>query len=67
MTLTIEIPEGLETAVSRTKQEFAAEVRLMAALQMLELGKLSSGEQRSWLASPALIFLRCVAGTMCLS
>ena len=32
----------------------------MAALQMFELGKLSSGKQRSWLASPALIFFeRC--------
>lgn len=27
-----------------TKQEFAAEVRLMAALKMFELGKLSSGK-----------------------
>jgi predicted HTH domain antitoxin len=42
--LTIEFPDGLETAVSMTKQEFAAEVRLMAALKMFELGKLSSGK-----------------------
>ncbi|MCB8980612.1 MAG: UPF0175 family protein [Ardenticatenaceae bacterium] len=42
--LTIDYPEGLETAVSMTKQEFAAEVRLMAALKMFELGKLSSGK-----------------------
>lgn len=43
-TLTIHYPEGLETAVSMTKQEFAAEVRLMAAFKMFELGKLSSGK-----------------------
>lgn len=43
-TLIIDYPEGLETAVSMTKQEFAAEVRLMAALKMFELGKLSSGK-----------------------
>lgn len=44
MTLMIDYPEGLETAVSTTKQEFAAQVRLMAALKMFELGKLSSGK-----------------------
>jgi predicted HTH domain antitoxin len=44
MTLTIEIPEGLETAVSTTRQEFEAQIRLMAALKMFELGKLSSGK-----------------------
>ncbi|MFZ1400154.1 MAG: UPF0175 family protein [Candidatus Promineifilaceae bacterium] len=43
-TLTIDYPEGLETAVSMTKQEFAAEVCLMPALKMFELGKLSSGK-----------------------
>jgi predicted HTH domain antitoxin len=43
-TLIIDYPNGLETAVSMTKQEFAAEVRLMAALKMFELGKLSSGK-----------------------
>lgn len=44
MTLTIEYPEGLETAVSTTRQEFEAQIRLMAALKMFELGKLSSGK-----------------------
>ena len=44
MTLMIDYPEGLETAVSTTKREFAAQVRLMAALKMFELGKLSSGK-----------------------
>ena len=43
-TLTIDCPEGLETAVSMTKQEFATEVRLMAALKMFKLGKFSSGK-----------------------
>ena len=44
MTITIDYPEGLETAVSTTRQEFEAQVRLMAALKMFELGKLSSGK-----------------------
>ncbi len=44
MTLMIDYPEGLETAVSTTQQEFEDQIRLMAALKMFELGKLSSGK-----------------------
>lgn len=44
MTLTIDYPEGLETAVSTTRQELEDQIRLMAALKMFELGKLSSGK-----------------------
>ncbi|MDJ0756601.1 MAG: UPF0175 family protein [Ardenticatenaceae bacterium] len=44
MTLTIEYPEGLEAAMSTTRQELEAQIRLMAALKMFELGKLSSGK-----------------------
>lgn len=42
--LTIDYPEGLERAVSTTRQELEAQIRLMAALKMFELGKLSSGK-----------------------
>jgi predicted HTH domain antitoxin len=42
--LTIDYPEGLEKAVSTTRQELEAQIRLMAALKMFELGKLSSGK-----------------------
>lgn len=44
MTLMIDYPEGLERAVSTTRQELEAQIRLMAALKMFELGKLSSGK-----------------------
>ena len=44
MMLTIDYPEGLERAVSTTRQELEAQIRLMAALKMFELGKLSSGK-----------------------
>jgi predicted HTH domain antitoxin len=44
MTLIIDYPEGIETAVSTTRQELEAQIRLMAALKMFELGKLSSGK-----------------------
>lgn len=42
--LTIEVPEGLELAVATTRNELEAQIRLMAALKMFELGKLSSGK-----------------------
>ena len=44
MMLTIDYPEGLERAVSTTRQELEDQIRLMAALKMFELGKLSSGK-----------------------
>jgi predicted HTH domain antitoxin len=44
MSLTIDYPEGLESAVSTTREELEAQIRLMAALKMFELGKLSSGK-----------------------
>ncbi len=41
--LILTFPENLELAVQTTPEEFEAQVRLMAALKMFELGKLSSG------------------------
>jgi predicted HTH domain antitoxin len=42
--LTIDYPEGLERPLSTTRQELEGQIRLMAALKMFELGKLSSGK-----------------------
>ncbi len=42
--VTVSIPAGLELAVQTTPEEFEAQIRLMAALKMFELGKLSSGK-----------------------
>jgi predicted HTH domain antitoxin len=42
--LTIRYPAGLERAVHLTKAELEQHLRLMAALKMFELGKLSSGK-----------------------
>lgn len=42
--LTINYPEGLESAISTTREELEYQIRLMAALKMFELGKLSSGK-----------------------
>lgn len=42
--LTITYPSDFERAVQLTHEEFEAHVRLMAALKMFELGKISSGK-----------------------
>ena len=42
--ITIQYPEGMEQSVRTTPEEFETELRLMAALKLLELGKLSSGK-----------------------
>ena len=40
---TVTVPNDVALAVSLTPEELVAQVRLMAALKMFELGKLSSG------------------------
>jgi len=42
--LKIRYPSGFEHAVHMTKDEIEQHIRLMAALKMLELGKISSGK-----------------------
>ncbi len=42
--VTLRYPTDIARAVRLTEQEFEAQVRLMAALKMFELGKLSSGK-----------------------
>jgi predicted HTH domain antitoxin len=41
--LPLNVPPGFERAVQLTREELEAHVRLMAALKMFELGKLSAG------------------------
>ena len=41
--MVLDIPAELETALHLTRQELEPHIRLMAALKMFELGKLSSG------------------------
>jgi predicted HTH domain antitoxin len=43
-TLEVKQPVGFEWAVHLSKQELNQNIRLMAALKMFELGKLSSGK-----------------------
>ncbi len=43
-TLVMDYPDNFEQAVHLTPEELSAQIRLMAALKMFELGKLSSGK-----------------------
>ena len=42
--LKIKYPSGFEQAIHMTKDEMEQHIRLMAALKMFELGKISSGK-----------------------
>ena len=42
--ISLPYPDDLESAVQLTSEELSAQILLMAALKMFELGKLSSGK-----------------------
>ena len=55
--ITLEYPEDLELAVQTTPDELNAQIRLMAALKMFELGKLSSGKAAELAGMSRVAFL----------
>jgi predicted HTH domain antitoxin len=55
--LTIKYPAGLEAAVQLTKSEMEQHLRLMSALKMFELGKISSGKAAELAGMPRVEFL----------
>jgi predicted HTH domain antitoxin len=55
--MTLAYPDSLESAVQLTPEEIAAQIRLMAALKMFELGKLSSGKAAELAGLPRVEFL----------
>lgn len=42
--IALKFPDNFELSIQTTKEELEAQIRLMAALKMFELGKLSSGK-----------------------
>ena len=54
-------PAGLETAARMTEEEFQRNLRLMAALKMFELGKLSSGKAAELAGMSRVQFLEACA------
>lgn len=55
--LQIKYPKGFELAVGMTKEELEQHIRLMAALKMFELGKLSSGKAAEFAGMSRVQFL----------
>jgi len=55
--LQIKYPKGFKFAVSMTKEELEQHIRLMAALKMFELGKLSSGKAAEFAGMSRVQFL----------
>ena len=55
--MTLEYPKGLELAVQTTPEELNEQIRLMAALKMFELGKLSSGKAAELAGMSRVAFL----------
>ena len=56
-TLTLTYPEDLTNALHLTSEELAAEIPLMAALKLFELGKLGSGKAAELAGISRLEFL----------
>ena len=59
--LTIQYPDSFEEAVHLTKTELEQNIRLMAALKMFELGKVSSGKAAELAGMPRVRFLEACA------
>lgn len=55
--ITIKYPQGFENAVHLTKNELESHIRLMAALKMFELGKLSAGKAAEFVGVSRVEFL----------
>ena len=56
-TLTLAYPEDLEEALHLPSDQLAAEIRLMAALKLFELGRISSGKAAELAGMSRLDFL----------
>ena len=55
--LKMKYPKGFEYAIHMTKDEMEQHIRLMAALKMFELGKISSGKAAELAGMPRVEFL----------
>ena len=60
--LQMNVPEGFAQAVHLTQAELEGQIRLMAALKMFELGKLSSGKAAE-LAAMMIVIVQSHAKT----
>ncbi len=59
--ITLSLPEETALALKLTPEQFAAEMQLVAAIKLYELGKLSSGAAANLAGIPKVIFLTKLA------
>lgn len=57
-TLTIEYPDELLVSLKETKEEFTEELKVVAAVKLYELGKLSSGKAAKLAGVDKISFLK---------
>lgn len=55
-TIQIDCPDGFEFAVGLTREELTYQIKLMAALKMFELGKISSGKAAQLIGTTRIDF-----------
>lgn len=60
MTITIEYPESILSALHMSQEDFAAEFRMLAAVKLFELGRISSGRAAELAGIPRVLFLQRV-------
>ncbi len=61
MTITIEYPETILSALHLSQEDFAAEFPMLAAVKLFELGRISSGRAAELAGIPRVIFLHRLA------
>jgi predicted HTH domain antitoxin len=59
-TLTIAYPDDLPVALKMTPEEFAAEARLLLAVKLFELGRISTRRAAELADSPLAVFLEAL-------
>ncbi|NEP77266.1 MAG: UPF0175 family protein [Okeania sp. SIO3B3] len=59
--LTINIPEETALALKLTPEEFSQEMKLISAIKLYELGRLSSGAAANLAGIPKVLFLTKLA------
>lgn len=61
MTITIEYPEAIRSALYLSQEDFAAEFRMLAAVKLFALGRISSGRVAELAGIPRVVFLHRLA------
>lgn len=67
MTITIEYPEAIRSALYLSQEDFAAEFRMLAAVKLFALGRISSGRVAELAGIPRVVFLQRVGDYVSLS